>query len=216
MMKKRLSTLMLLALAVVLSACGQSITPSPTQTTDSNAEDKTSGQGQPPASNGADNDNNTSNDPQRNSNADPSNDSNKISPDSENESKDSDVTDTNPVDAKQLAEGLGREGVPLSLPKDFPLPEEFSIKTAYADVDGEGKNSVLLIYSTDSSLEEIAKMYKDYFKAHKFSVNSQIVDKTTLVFQAEDKELGQSWSLIGGLLAPDLKVMQVTLDWEEL
>jgi len=212
MMKKRLSTLMLLALAVVLSACGQSITPSPTQTTDSNAEDKTSGQGQSPASNGADN--NASKDSQRNSNANPTNDSNTISPDATNEMKDIDKTDPNSDNA--VAKGLGREGVPLSLPKEFPLPEEFTIKTAYADVDGEGKNSVLLIYSTKSSLEEIAQMYKDYFKANKFSVNSQIVDKTTLVFQADDKELGQSWSLIGGLLAPEFEIMQVTLNWEEL
>jgi len=212
MMKKRLSTLMLLALAVVLSACGQSSTLPPTQTTDSNAEDRTGGQGQPPASNGADN--NTSNDPLHNNNANSANDSNQGSPDAANEIKDNDKTDPTAKDA--VTEELGREGVPLSLPKEFPLPEGFSIKTAYADVDGEGKNSVLLIYSTNSSLEEVAQMYKDYFKASKFSVISQIIDKTTLVFQVDDKELGQSWSIMGGLLAPEFEVMQVTLNWEEL
>ncbi|BAQ08910.1 ABC-type transport system [Bacillus sp. OxB-1] len=65
----------------------------------------------------------------------------------------------------------------IHLPEDFPLPEDSKITTSTLGMDG-GKKKALLIFETEKSMDEVTKMYTDYFD--ELSEETQIIDEKML------------------------------------
>ncbi|MBP1990178.1 hypothetical protein [Paenibacillus eucommiae] len=105
--------------------------------------------------------------------------------------------------------------VPDELPSDFPLPKDAEITTAQSQ-ENDGKKSVLLIYSTHEDMSTVTKMYKDYFKSQNLEDTGQVIDDKNLIIQGKNKEAGQSWSMIGGPLASQEGVIELTVTWNEI
>lgn len=105
--------------------------------------------------------------------------------------------------------------MPEYLPKDFPLPQDAEISTSHSS-ETDGKKSVLLIFSTKESMSTVTKLYKDYFNGLKLENAAQTIDDKNIIIQGEDAVNHHGWSMLGGLLAGQDGVVQLTVTWAEL
>lgn len=109
---------------------------------------------------------------------------------------------------------IGTEDMPEYLPSDFPLPEDATIRLANSG-ENEGKKSAMMIFSTEEDMKTVSQLYKDYFKAKKMTDAGQTIDDKNVIIQGTDPETQEIWSLIGGLLAGEDGVIELTLTWTE-
>ncbi|MGO4528668.1 hypothetical protein AB4Z30_06270 [Paenibacillus sp. 2TAF8] len=106
------------------------------------------------------------------------------------------------------------DGMPEHLPKDFPLPDDAKITTATSGED-EGKKSAMMIFTTEQDMKTVSKLYKDYFADKKLADSGQLIDEKNIVIQGTEPDTKQNWSLIGGALASQEGVVELTLTWSE-
>ncbi|MCP1132426.1 hypothetical protein NKT34_03930 [Paenibacillus polysaccharolyticus] len=111
------------------------------------------------------------------------------------------------------AEGMP-EYLPEYLPKDFPLPDDAKITTATSG-ENEGKKSAMMIFTTEQDMKTVSKLYKDYFTEKKLTDSGQLIDEKNIVIQGTDPDTKQEWSMIGGALASQEGVVELTLTWSE-
>jgi len=103
--------------------------------------------------------------------------------------------------------------LPANLPFDFPLPEDAKVTTATSG-ENEGKKNAMIIFTTEQDMKQVTSLYKKYFES-KLSSDSQLIDDKNIVIQGEDTETGGSWSMIGGLMASQEGVIELTVTWVE-
>ncbi len=108
----------------------------------------------------------------------------------------------------------GTNELPGNLPSDFPLPEDVTIRLANSGED-EGKQSAMVIFTTEQDMKTVSKLYKDYFDAKKLTDAGQTIDDKNIIIQGTDPETQDVWSLIGGALASQEGVIELTLTWTE-
>ncbi|KAJ3198049.1 hypothetical protein HK101_009479 [Irineochytrium annulatum] len=108
----------------------------------------------------------------------------------------------------------GTNELPGNLPSDFPLPEDATIRLANSG-ENEGKQSAMVIFTTEQDMKTISKLYKDYFDAKKLTDAGQTIDDKNIIIQGTDPETQDAWSLIGGALASQEGVIELTLTWSE-
>lgn len=108
----------------------------------------------------------------------------------------------------------GTNELPGNLPSDFPLPEDVTIRLANSGED-EGKQSAMVIFTTEQDMKTVSKLYKDYFDAKKLTDAGQTIDDKNIIIQGTDPETQDVWSLIGGALASQEGVIELTLTWSE-
>ncbi|MDP9699155.1 hypothetical protein [Paenibacillus polysaccharolyticus] len=111
-------------------------------------------------------------------------------------------------------ESSAAEGMPEYLPKDFPLPDDAKITTATSG-ETEGKKSAMMIFTTEQDMKTVSKLYKDYFTEKKLTDSGQLIDEKNIVIQGTDPDTKQEWSMIGGALASQEGVVELTLTWSE-
>ncbi|MFC3799741.1 hypothetical protein [Cohnella sp. GCM10012308] len=104
---------------------------------------------------------------------------------------------------------------PSYLPGEFPLPDDAVIRTSHQETS-DGKRSVLLIFSTKKSMEEISALYKEYFNGELGENAVQTIDDKNLIIQGNGKSDKEAWSMIGGPLAAEDGTVELTLTWAEL
>ncbi|MDI4650229.1 hypothetical protein [Cohnella hashimotonis] len=104
---------------------------------------------------------------------------------------------------------------PSYLPAGFPLPDDADIRTSHQETT-DGKRSVLLIFATKKSMDEVSALYKDYFDAELGENAVQTVDDKNLIIQGNSKTEKETWSMIGGPLAAEDGVVELTLTWTEV
>ncbi|MDG0811736.1 hypothetical protein [Cohnella rhizosphaerae] len=104
---------------------------------------------------------------------------------------------------------------PSFLPDRFPLPADADIRTSHQETT-DGKRSVLLIFATKKSMDEVSALYKDYFDAELGDNAVRTVDDKNLIIQGKGKSNKESWSLIGGPMASEEGVVELTLTWTEV
>lgn len=128
-------------------------------------------------------------------------------------------SDTEKVDT-EVSSGTGEQAtagtneLPENLPSDFPLPEDATIRLANSG-ENEGKQSAMVIFSTEQDMKTVSKLYKDYFNAKKLTDAGQTIDDKNIIIQGTDPETQDVWSLIGGTLAGQEGVIELTLTWTE-
>ncbi|MEO2257491.1 hypothetical protein ABGV43_11395 [Paenibacillus amylolyticus] len=108
----------------------------------------------------------------------------------------------------------GTNELPENLPSDFPLPEDATIRLANSG-ENEGKQSAMVIFSTEQDMKTVSELYKDYFNAKKLTDAGQTIDDKNIIIQGTDPETQDVWSLIGGALASQEGVIELTLSWTE-
>ncbi|NMI05764.1 hypothetical protein HF638_17440 [Paenibacillus sp. SZ31] len=108
----------------------------------------------------------------------------------------------------------GNSELPENLPSDFPLPEDATIRLANSG-ENEGKQSAMVIFSTEQDMKTVSQLYKDYFNAKKLTDAGQTIDDKNIIIQGTDPETQDVWSLIGGTLAGQEGVIELTLTWTE-
>lgn len=108
----------------------------------------------------------------------------------------------------------GSNELPENLPSDFPLPEDATIRLANSG-ENEGKQSAMVIFSTEQDMKTVSQLYKDYFNAKKLTDAGQTIDDKNIIIQGTDPETQDVWSLIGGTLAGQEGVIELTLTWTE-
>lgn len=108
----------------------------------------------------------------------------------------------------------GAASTPEYLPKDFPLPDDAKITTATSG-ETEGKKSAMMIFTTEQDMKTVSKLYKDYFTEKKLTDSGQLIDEKNIVIQGTDPDTKQEWSMIGGALASQEGVVELTLTWSE-
>ncbi|GAS83375.1 hypothetical protein [Paenibacillus amylolyticus] len=108
----------------------------------------------------------------------------------------------------------GTNELPENLPSDFPLPEDATIRLANSG-ENEGKQSAMVIFSTEQDMKTVSQLYKDYFNAKKLTDAGQTIDDKNIIIQGTDPETQDVWSLIGGTLAGQEGVIELTLTWTE-
>ncbi|MFX3646772.1 MAG: hypothetical protein ACE3K2_16840 [Paenibacillus sp.] len=108
----------------------------------------------------------------------------------------------------------GTNELPENLPSDFPLPEDATIRLANSG-ENEGKQSAMVIFTTEQDMKTVSKLYKDYFDAKKLTDAGQTIDDKNIIIQGTDPETQDVWSLIGGALASQEGVIELTLTWSE-
>ncbi len=115
-----------------------------------------------------------------------------------------------------LAEVNGSE-LPEQMPEGFPFPEDVTITTS-TGAENESKKSVLIIFETSQSMEDVTKLYNDYFKSLKLENLGQTIDDKNIIIQGTSSSGGsnEAWSLIGGPLAAREGVIELTFTWGEL
>ncbi|WP_217593097.1 hypothetical protein [Cohnella sp. GbtcB17] len=117
--------------------------------------------------------------------------------------------------AAENAVDSGSTERPSFLPDRFPLPEDADIRTSHQETT-DGKRSVLLIFATKKNMNEVSALYKDYFDAELGENAVQTVDDKNLIIQGNGKSKKEAWSLIGGPLAAEEGVVELTLTWTEV
>ncbi|WP_419889650.1 hypothetical protein [Paenibacillus xylanexedens] len=128
-------------------------------------------------------------------------------------------SDTEKVDA-EVSSGTGEQAtagtneLPENLPSDFPLPEDATIRLANSG-ENDGKQSAMVIFSTEQDMKTVSQLYKDYFNAKKLTDAGQTIDDKNIIIQGTDPETQDVWSLIGGTLAGQEGVIELTLTWTE-
>ncbi|MGQ8872632.1 hypothetical protein [Paenibacillus sp. TSA_86.1] len=140
---------------------------------------------------------------------------------SENTSETATGTDTETTSTPETSESSANkgdisavEGMPEYLPKDFPLPDDAKITTANSG-ENDGKKSAMMVFTTEQDMKTVSKLYKDYFEAKKLTDSGQIIDAKNIVIQGTEPDTKQSWSLIGGALASQEGVVELTITWSE-
>lgn len=137
------------------------------------------------------------------------------------EATSSEVTETEgtttPADSdsdsgKQAAAGTNE--LPDNLPSDFPMPEDATIRLANSG-ENEGKQSAMVIFSTEQDMKTVSQLYKDYFSAKKLTDAGQTIDDKNIIIQGTDPDTQDVWSLIGGTLTGQEGVIELTLSWTE-
>ncbi|WP_336765082.1 hypothetical protein [Paenibacillus sp. USHLN196] len=108
----------------------------------------------------------------------------------------------------------GTNELPDNLPSDFPLPEDATIRLANSG-ENEGKQSAMVIFSTEQDMKTVSQLYKDYFNAKKLMDAGQTIDDKNIIIQGTDPDTQDVWSLIGGTLAGQEGVIELTLTWTE-
>ncbi|WP_433745993.1 hypothetical protein [Paenibacillus amylolyticus] len=108
----------------------------------------------------------------------------------------------------------GTNELPENLPSDFPMPEDATIRLANSG-ENEGKQSAMVIISTEQDMKTVSELYKDYFNAKKLTDAGQTIDDKNIIIQGTDPETQDVWSLIGGTLAGQEGVIELTLTWTE-
>ncbi|MEK4077389.1 hypothetical protein MHI01_26525 [Paenibacillus sp. FSL M7-0656] len=108
----------------------------------------------------------------------------------------------------------GTNELPENLPSDFPLPEDATIRLANSG-ENEGNQSAMVIFSTEQDMKTVSQLYKDYFNAKKLTDAGQTIDDKNIIIQGTDPETQDAWSLIGGTLAGQEGVIELTLTWTE-
>lgn len=108
----------------------------------------------------------------------------------------------------------GTNELPENLPSDFPLLEDATIRLANSG-ENEGKQSAMVIFSTEQDMKTVSQLYKDYFNAKKLTDAGQTIDDKNIIIQGTDPETQDVWSLIGGTLAGQEGVIELTLTWTE-
>ncbi|KAA8748145.1 MULTISPECIES: hypothetical protein [Paenibacillus] len=108
----------------------------------------------------------------------------------------------------------GTNELPENLPSDFPLPEDATIRLANSG-ENEGKQSAMVIFTTEQDMQTVSELYKDYFDAKKLTNAGQTIDDKNIIIQGTDPETQDVWSLIGGALASQEGVIELTLSWTE-
>ncbi|WP_458463802.1 hypothetical protein [Paenibacillus sp.] len=108
----------------------------------------------------------------------------------------------------------GTNELPENVPSDFPLPEDATIRLANSG-ENEGKQSAMVIFSTEQDMKTVSQLYKDYFNAKKLTDTGQTIDDKNIIIQGTDPETQDVWSLIGGTLAGQEGVIELTLTWTE-
>ena len=126
-----------------------------------------------------------------------------------------DPVDTEPAqdDTPNPSSSASNE-LPAELPDDFPLPEDATISMANSG-ENEGKKSAMVIFTTEEDLQTVTQMYKDYFEAKDLTDATLLFDSTNIIVQGMDPQTQQSWSLLGGPLASQEGVIELTLNWAE-
>lgn len=108
----------------------------------------------------------------------------------------------------------GTNDLPENLPSDFPLPEDATIRLANSG-ENEGKQSAMVIFSTEQDMKTVSELYKEYFNAKKLTDAGQTIDDKNIIIQGTDPDTQDVWSLIGGTLAGQEGVIELTLTWTE-
>ncbi|MGO4732341.1 hypothetical protein [Paenibacillus sp. 2KB_22] len=108
----------------------------------------------------------------------------------------------------------GTNELPENLPSDFPLPEDATIRLANSG-ENEGKQSAMVIFSTEQDMKTVSELYKEYFNAKKLTDAGQTIDDKNIIIQGTDPDTQDVWSLIGGTLAGQEGVIELTLTWTE-
>jgi hypothetical protein len=132
---------------------------------------------------------------------------------SSNHNTETDAPVSSPTNAEP-AESVDHD-MPEYLPQDFPLPQDAEISTSHSS-ETDGKKAVLLIFSTKESMATVTKLYKDYFNGLKLENAAQTIDDKNIIIQGEDAVNHHGWSMLGGLLAGQDGVVQLTVTWAEL
>ncbi len=104
--------------------------------------------------------------------------------------------------------------VPENLPKDFPLPADAKITTSHSGTT-DGKKNALLIFTTKESMDAVTKRYKDYFSGKLGRDAVQTIDEKNIIIQGFTQDNKQSWSMIGGKMASQEGVIELTVTWAE-
>ncbi|MCM3133428.1 hypothetical protein M3629_11530 [Paenibacillus polysaccharolyticus] len=123
-------------------------------------------------------------------------------------------TPTTSESSANKGESSAVDGMPEHLPKDFPLPDDAKITTATSG-ENEGKKSAMMIFTTEQDMKTVSKLYKDYFTEKKLADSGQLIDEKNIVIQGTDPDTKQEWSMIGGALASQEGVVELTLTWSE-
>lgn len=103
---------------------------------------------------------------------------------------------------------------PDELPTDYPMPADAIITNSHSETN-DGKKSVLLTYTTKESLADISALYRDYFQKRKLKDAAITNDERNLIIQGTTEDGKEKWSLIGGSLASQEGVVDLTLTWAE-
>lgn len=109
----------------------------------------------------------------------------------------------------------GSAELPKYLPEDFPLPKDVKISLSSSE-ETEGRKTALLIFTTTESMESVTKLYDDYLASKLGSESAKTVDPKNLIIQGTTKDNKQSWSVIGGPLASQEGIVELTVSWSEL
>lgn len=104
--------------------------------------------------------------------------------------------------------------LPVELPDDFPLPEDATIDLANTG-DYEGKKSAMVIFTTEEDMQTVTQMYKEYFEGKDLTDATLLFDDKNIVVQGVDPQKQQIWSMIGGAMASQEGVIELTLNWTE-
>ncbi|GBF74603.1 hypothetical protein PA598K_02960 [Paenibacillus sp. 598K] len=126
---------------------------------------------------------------------------------------DPDKNQNDPANNSSNADPETSSELPANLPSDFPLPEDAKVTTATSG-ENEGKKNAMIIFTTEQDMKQVTSLYKKYFES-KLSSDSQLIDEKNIVFQGTDTETGDSWSMIGGLMASQEGVIELTVTWAE-
>lgn len=110
----------------------------------------------------------------------------------------------------------GSADLPKYLPEDFPMPENVTETVLSTTAEDEGKKSAMLIFRTTESMESVTKLYDDYLASKLGSESAKTVDPKNLIIQGTTKDNKQSWSIIGGPLASQEGVVELTVSWSEI
>lgn len=105
--------------------------------------------------------------------------------------------------------------LPAYLPADFPVPDDVEITMSNSGQD-EGKKSVLLIIRTKEDIDTVTSMYTTYLEGRKLEDAAQTLDAKNIIIQGESPTNSEYWSMIGGSLASEEGVVELTINWEEL
>lgn len=108
----------------------------------------------------------------------------------------------------------GSAELPDNLPKDFPLPKDAKITTTHSG-STDGKKTAILIFTTKESIDAVAKLYKDYFNGKLGRDAAQTIDEKNIIIQGFTQDNKQSWSMIGGKMASQEGVVELTVTWAE-
>lgn len=108
----------------------------------------------------------------------------------------------------------GSAELPDNLPKDFPLPKDAKISTTHSG-STDGKKTAILIFTTKESIDAVAKLYKDYFNGKLGRDAAQTIDEKNIIIQGFTQDNKQSWSMIGGKMASQEGVVELTVTWAE-